>query len=327
MRSAGCSALGSPRSAGGEPQHAGAPEPLRLLRAPRTRVARVRAPRRGRLAAGDRGHGAHRRPRGRFPQAAAVLRRLSVAQPRGRRDRRRDAGRHFVRVWLSRRRAPAVRGEAAGLLLHPGLPCAPAGAGDQRALGALLLLARAALARARLLVGFGARDAAGRRGGFVGRGQRFRGHGGSAARRAALHRRDEPLGAVRDHDLRHGDDRGHGHGALRHVPRADGARCPRAHPDRFDHCHARGDRGGAADGPAGARRGRRRHRREARAVGGDREHGRDHPRDARRRAAPDQHRRHAARVRGARESRQRRALAPARCRGLGRHAATAARTA
>ena len=62
-------------------------------------------------------------------------------------------------------------------------------------------------------------------------------------------------------------------------------------------------------------------------VGGDREHGRDHPRDARRRAAPDQHRRHAARVRGARESRQRRALAPARCRGLGRHAATAARTA
>ena len=45
--------------------------------------------------------------------------------------------------------------------------------------------------------------------------------------------------ALRDHDLRHGDDRGHGHGALRHVPRADGARCPRAHPDRFDHCHAR----------------------------------------------------------------------------------------
>ena len=55
-----------------------------------------------------------------------------------------DAGRHAVRVRLSRRGRPAVRRDASRRQFHPGLPGAAAGADDQRAGVAAVPLGRAA---------------------------------------------------------------------------------------------------------------------------------------------------------------------------------------
>ena len=136
---------GSLRSAGRDPvRDPGAPEPLRLLRAARACLARLRAPRRDRLAAGGRGHGAHR-SRSRSSSSSCRCSPTCSCGSTARSARSigaTQAGTSFVFGYLGGA-AAAVRGEAAGLLLHPRVPRAAAGAGDQRALGAVLLLARA----------------------------------------------------------------------------------------------------------------------------------------------------------------------------------------
>ncbi len=160
-----------------------------------------------------------------------------------RRDRvaERDAGRHQLRVRLSRRAAAAVRRDASRRQLHPRVPGAAAGADDQRAGIAAVLLGRSATHHRGIRLAAAPRDGHRRRVGAWCRGARVRRHDRGAAAGASLSRAHAARRAVRADDLRHGGRRRHGDGDLRVVPRAAGAECTRQHPDRLGDQHAGGD--------------------------------------------------------------------------------------
>ena len=114
-----------------------------------------REPPRGAVAAGaDRARG-HLRAGAVDAESAADPSGVQRHQQRRRSGRRGDQGRHCVRVRLCRRRRAAVRRQDAGSGIHPRLPGAAGGAGDQRAVVAVVLLADHAADRARLFLGAG----------------------------------------------------------------------------------------------------------------------------------------------------------------------------
>ena len=157
----------------------------------------------------------------------ALRRRFAAANRRGRCDRGGDPRRHLLRVRLCRRRRPALRSEISRLRIHPRLSGAAAGAGDERADHAAVLLAHPAADRARLFVGAGAHARHRRRGRTVDRRQYLRRHGGGAAVHPALSRQADARGIVHRHDRRHGRYRRHRAGALRHDPAPDHSGCRR----------------------------------------------------------------------------------------------------
>ena len=184
--------------------------------------------------------------------AAAVLpageRADLPAERRRHRVAERDAGRHQLRVRLSRRSAAAVRRDASRRQLHPRVPGAAAGADDQRAGIAAVPLGRAAADHRRVRLAAAPRDGHRRRAGARRRGARVRRHDRGAAAGASLSRAHAARRVVRADDLRHGGRRRHGDGDLRLVPRAAGAERARQHPDRLGDQHAGGTGGGGAAG-------------------------------------------------------------------------------
>ena len=170
------------------------------------------------------------------------------AERRRHRVAERDAGRHRLRVRLSRRPAAAVRRDASRRQLHPRVPGAAAGADDQRAGVAAVLLGRAAADHRRLRLAAAPRDGHRRRAGAGRRGARVRRHDRGAAAGASLSRAHAARRTVRADDLRHGRRRRHGDGDLRLVPRAAGAERAGQHPDRLGDQHAGGIGGRGADG-------------------------------------------------------------------------------
>ena len=149
-------------------------------------------------------------------------------------------------IWAA---AAAVRRDPAGRQLYLRLPRAAAGAGDQRAGHAAVLLGRAAAHRPGVRLGAAA----------LGRDRRRRSALGAAVHIFVGHI-EAPLlirpyllrhgarRAVRADELRHGRDRRHGDGALCRDPRPGHPRRARQHPGRGGDQHAggAGDRG--ADG-------------------------------------------------------------------------------
>ena len=142
--------------------------------------------------------------------------------------------------------------------LHPGVPCAAADPGDQRALQAALSLGRAAEDRARHRLGAAPHARRLGTGRHVGGGQHLRRHGGGAAAGAALPRHHEPRGPVRHHDGGHGGRGRHGARHLRHHPAAGGAGRGGPPDRRVRHQRAGGAHAVGADG-AGKGRPRPRH--------------------------------------------------------------------
>ena len=134
---------------------------------------------------------------------------------RGRNFRRLARG-HFLRVRLSRRRRAAVRSEGAGRGFHPGVSGAAGGAGHERADHAAVLLENPAAGGARHVVAPGAHARRRRRGRAVHRRQHLSRHGGSAAVHPALSGAADAQRIVSGDDRRHGRDRRHRAGALRH---------------------------------------------------------------------------------------------------------------
>ncbi len=140
---------------------------------------------------------------------------VSGAEPRRRGAAERDRGRDRLCLRLSRRRPIAVCRDAAGGQLYLRLSRIAAGAGDQRARHAVVLLGRAAAHRAGIRLGLAAHGRDRR----PARPRRCRTYLRRSYRGAAV---DPPLSdaararrVVCADELRHGRDRRHGHGALR----------------------------------------------------------------------------------------------------------------
>ena len=160
-----------------------------------------------------------------------------------------DAGRNRLRVWLSRRRTAAVRGDRSRLQLTLAFRALP------------LVLVMSALCRRCCSTGGCFRVVRG----FSWVLERTLGVGGAVGVSAAANvfvgwskRRCSfaLISAMSRGELfmvmtvRHGHDRGHGDGAVRELPRARGPRRAPATPHRVPHQHPRRIRGGGAYGPA-----------------------------------------------------------------------------
>ena len=168
-----------------------------------------------------------------------------------------QAGTSFVFGYLGGPPA-AVRRSSSRSQLHPRVPGAAAGADDQRARVAAVLLGRAAADNRGLRLAAAPRDGHRRRSGAWRRGTCVRRHDRGAAAGAPLSRAHAARRIVRADDLRHGWRGRHGDGDLRLVPRATGAERPRQHPDRLGDQHAGGlGRGGTAGAVRSARKRRR----------------------------------------------------------------------
>ena len=150
-------------------------------------------------------------------QAAAGGKSVRRHQRRRQHDRGRLARRHLLRVRLSRRRRAAVRSQGARRGFHPGVSGAADHPGHERADDAAVLLARAAADRARHGVAAGAHARRRRRGGAVDRGQHLSRHGRGAAVHPPLSGAADAQRIVSGDDRRHGRDRRHRAGALRHA--------------------------------------------------------------------------------------------------------------
>ena len=150
------------------------------------------------------------------------------------------AGTSF-RVRLSRRRHAAVRPEGARRGFHPGVSGAAGRAGHERADHAVVLLADPAAGGARHGVAAGAHARRRRRGRTVHRRQYLSRHGGSAIVHPALSGAADAQRIVSGDDRRHGRDRRHRAGALRHPAGAVDPGCGGAFRHRLGARRAGGD--------------------------------------------------------------------------------------
>ena len=155
---------------------------------------------------------------------------------------------HRIRVRLSGRRAGALRdGESWGEL-HPGVPRHAAGADDQRAGVAAILLGRAAADHGDLCLRAAADHGHRRTAGAGRRRACVRRYDRSAAAGQAVSCADVARRTVRADDLRHGRRCRYSHDNLRGVSGAGDSERAGQHPDCVDHQHAGSAGGSGADG-------------------------------------------------------------------------------